>query len=177
MAGSEGRERPRVSSGGENLATGRKQEERKIVVWGCVNNPRIFGVFSACSRRVVTAYQDYTKRAHVSEGLSLAAGAKSAVVEYHADNNEWPADNKAAGLAEKSFIKGNAVTSVEVVEPTDPTGTKGEILITYNDKVEKQTLLLTATIADDVDDRGSYEWDCKTGGTVLPKWRPARCRP
>jgi type IV pilus assembly protein PilA len=133
----------------------------------------IIGILAAIA---LPAYQDYTKRAHVSEGLSLAAGAKSAVVEYHADNNLWPTDNKAAGLAEPAFIKGNAVDKV-TVSTDNATGLEGKILITYNDKVEKQELLLTAKIANNVDDRGSYEWDCKTGGSVLPKWRPARCRP
>ena len=39
----------------------------------------IIGILAAIA---LPAYQDYTKRARVSEGLSLAAGAKAAVTEY-----------------------------------------------------------------------------------------------
>ena len=38
----------------------------------------IIGILAAIA---LPAYQDYTKRTHVSEGLSLAGGAKAAVTE------------------------------------------------------------------------------------------------
>ncbi|MBS7325296.1 MAG: pilin, partial [Thiopseudomonas sp.] len=40
----------------------------------------IIGILAAIA---LPAYQDYTKRSHVSEGLSLAAGAKASVTEYY----------------------------------------------------------------------------------------------
>lgn len=125
----------------------------------------IIGILAAIA---LPAYQDYTKRAHVSEGLSLAGAAKLAVTEYYADNNTWPADNKAAGLAPKGNIKGNAVTSVEVKAD-------GEIEITYTTKVDaagKNTISFKPTVAAAT---GSVEWSCKHG-TVIDQYRPANCR-
>ncbi|WP_038319049.1 pilin, partial [Kingella kingae] len=40
----------------------------------------IIGILAAIA---LPAYQDYTKRARVSEGLSLAGGAKTSVTEYY----------------------------------------------------------------------------------------------
>ncbi len=58
----------------------------------------IIGILAAIA---LPAYQDYTKRSRVSEGLSLAGGAKSALTEYYASNNKWPSDNAEAGIAAK----------------------------------------------------------------------------
>jgi type IV pilus assembly protein PilA len=42
----------------------------------------IIGILAAIA---IPAYQDYTIRAQVSEGLNLSAGAKAAVSEYFMD--------------------------------------------------------------------------------------------
>lgn len=124
----------------------------------------IIGILAAIA---LPAYQDYTKRARVSEGLSLAGGAKAAVTEYHSNNNEFPDTNDKAGLATSTDISGNGVDSVSV-------GTNGVITVRFNNKVEQDaTLILTPTI--DAQAGGSYEWDCK-GGTLVAKYRPAECR-
>lgn len=121
----------------------------------------IIGILAAIA---LPAYQDYTKRAHVSEGLALAAGAKAAVTEYYSSNNGWPASNAAAGLAPSASIKGNAVTSVDVAN--------GLITITYNDKVKTggATLMLSPTAG-----AGGVQWKCKAG-TIDTKWIPSNCR-
>ncbi|MFC4487463.1 pilin [Tepidiphilus baoligensis] len=122
----------------------------------------IVGILAAIA---LPAYQDYTKRAHVAEGLALAAGAKAAVTEYYSTNNAWPADNAAAGLAPAASIKGNAVTSVAVAS--------GLITITYNSKVDSKTLQLSPTAS-----AGGVEWTCKRGETtpIDAKWVPSNCR-
>ncbi len=121
----------------------------------------IIGILAALA---IPAYQDYLKRSHVSEGLNLAAAAKSGVAEYYGTNGSWPSSNSQAGLAPASQISGNAVTSVAV-------GANGAITITYNGKVASgATLILTPT-----DSGGAIKWTC-TGGTVDDKYRPANCR-
>ena len=61
----------------------------------------IIGILAAIA---LPAYQDYTKRARVYEGLSLAGGAKTSVSEYVSSNNAFPTSNVQAGLAAKSAI-------------------------------------------------------------------------
>ena len=121
----------------------------------------IIGILAAIA---IPAYQDYTKRAHVSEGLSLAAGAKTAVSEFYSTNNTWPANNTSAGLAASNTITGNAVTAVGV--------SASQITVVYNSKVDatSNTLILGATASG-----GAITWDCK-GGSVDPKYRPSNCR-
>ena len=120
----------------------------------------IIGILAAIA---LPAYQDYTKRTHVSEGLTLAGGAKASVTEYFSSQGKFPSNNASAGLAAKADIKGNAVTSVEV--------TNGKIEITYNNKVANNaTLQLSPTTG-----AGGVQWSCK-GGTVIAKYRPSNCR-
>lgn len=125
----------------------------------------VVAIIAILAAIALPAYQDYTKRAHVSEGLSLAAGAKSAVTEYYSSEGAWPKNNGEAGLAVSSSIKGNAVDSVEV-------GQGGAITVTYNSKVgneAKLTLTPTAT-------SGSVKWACAAGTGMEQKWLPAACR-
>jgi len=123
----------------------------------------IVGILAAVA---LPAYQDYTKRAHVAEGLGLAEAAKASVAEFYADRGTWPTSNAEAGLAENATdISGNAVTSVGV-------GTNGVITITYNTKVDSGNILLIPTSTADA---GSIKWTCNTG-TVAQKYRPAACR-
>ena len=122
----------------------------------------IIGILAAIA---IPAYQDYTKRSHVSEGLSLAGGAKAAVSEFFSSEGTWPTDNADAGLASSTSITGNAVRSVGVSGAT--------ITITYNTKVTASaniTLIGTAGTGG-----GQISWDC-TGGNVNAKYRPSSCR-
>jgi type IV pilus assembly protein PilA len=50
----------------------------------------IIGILAAIA---IPAYQDYTIRSQVSEGLSLASGSKVAVAEFFQNEGALPADN------------------------------------------------------------------------------------
>ncbi|MDE2120402.1 MAG: pilin, partial [Betaproteobacteria bacterium] len=114
----------------------------------------IIGILAAIA---IPAYQNYTIRAQVSEGLSLADGAKTAMAEYYTNHGTWPAGNAAAGLASAASINGNYVSSVDV-------GSSGAITITYgaakaNKNISGATLQLSA-----ITGTGSISWTCKSGG-------------
>ena len=122
----------------------------------------IIGILAAVA---LPAYQDYTKRAHVSEGLGLASGAKAAVTEYFSSQGSWPTSNVMAGLEAASKIKGNAVTSVAV-------GSGGKLTVTYNTKVNTSAVNVTLTPTNA---EGAVTWVCGKGSTPV-KWLPSNCR-
>ena len=124
----------------------------------------IIGILAAIA---IPAYQNYTKRAHVSEGLSLAGGAKAAVAEFYSSNNHYPSNNTSAGLAEPSKIKGNAVNSVGVVN--------GLITIIYNDKIDGTNNALSLS---PISSTGGVKWTCKPASSagIDTKFIPTNCR-
>ncbi len=122
----------------------------------------IIGILAAVA---IPSYQDYTKRAHVSEGFTLASAAKTGVSEYYSSEGTWPGTNSDAGVASAASITGNAVTSVTIAG-------NGVITVVYNGKVDSSgTSAVTLTPAAGA---GSITWDCT--GTVASKLRPANCR-
>ena len=135
----------------------------------------IIGILAAIA---IPAYQNYTKRAHVTEGINLAGGAKASVAEFYSSNNRFPDNNASAGLAEATKISGNATTSVGVgAENGTSKTTKGIIYITYGTKVDdsgtKNVLLLSpATTA------GGIQWKCKrpTSTPIDQELVPSNCR-
>lgn len=125
----------------------------------------IIGILAAVA---LPAYQDYTVRAKVSEGLTLADSAKLAVSETRMSNGAWKsAANGSYGLPVAASIRGNNVSSVGV------TGAAGAITITYSNDTGIQGLTMVLTPSAGA---GSVTWSC-TGGTVLTKHRPSACRP
>jgi type IV pilus assembly protein PilA len=128
----------------------------------------ILGILMAIA---IPAYQDYTVRAKVSEGMNVAGAAKLAVAETRQTVGHFPNNNTSYGLPSAASIRGNNVDQVAV-------GGSGVITITYSDAaggpLATKTLLLTPTMGNN---DGSVTWDCKTGGNVAAKYRPAACRP
>jgi len=151
----------------------------------------IIGILAAIA---IPAYQDYTIRAQISEGMTLAAAAKAAVAESFANSGAAPVDREEAGMTDTATdTSGNYVTEVEV--------TNGEITITYGNEANASILteVLNLTPYESVD--LSVVWRCAdapipantallgTDGGVnvaqdsgpsaglLPKFRPAACRP
>lgn len=123
----------------------------------------VVAIIAILAAIALPAYKDYTIRSRVSEGLSLAAGAKSAMTEYHATNAAWPANNADAGLEAPAKITGNGVTSVTVAAA-------GKITVAYKANAGGGNLIIQGTAGD-----GSYTWDC-TGGSTKKKYRPSECR-
>ncbi len=126
----------------------------------------IIGILAAIA---IPAYSDYTIRAQVSEGLTLAGGAKAAVSEYIMDRGRYPSTQALAGLSPAADINGKYTASI------DAEATPGQILITYgvdaHANIQTLTLVLSAVTSP-----GSVIWACQAGGTVLAKHRPATCR-
>src|SRR6202789_158109 len=78
----------------------------------------IIGILAAIA---IPAYQNYTIRAQVTEGLTLADGWKTAIAEYYASTGLWPVQ---ASLSGTTVSVGKYESGVTVM-------TGGEIQITY----------------------------------------------
>ena len=126
----------------------------------------IIGILAAIA---IPAYQDYTIRAQVSEGLNLAGGAKAAVSEYTMDTGDFPTDNAEAGLAAAGDIDGKYVTDVTVAN--------GLITVGFGGSAHT-TLAAGELDLSPVTSAGSVEWICRANATndILDKHLPAACR-
>ena len=122
----------------------------------------IIGILAALA---LPAYQDYTKRSHVAEGLVLAGNVKAAVTEFYADKGHFPTNNHSAGIASDASVTGNAVASVGI-------GSGGLVTITYKDVIDPTNNTITLS---PLTGGGKVSWNCK-GGSVDAKYRPANCR-
>ena len=131
----------------------------------------IIGILAAVA---LPAYQDYTIRAKVSEGVLAASAIKIGVAESFADDALNGIADFCAGLPNNTTDKiTNAVCD----------GATGRITITLGgitqlgagaDNVVFDPLIggaaLTATA------QGSITWDCATNTTILPQYLPNECR-
>ncbi|WP_323753983.1 pilin [Marinobacter sp.] len=128
----------------------------------------IIGILAAVA---IPAYQDYTVRAQVSEGLSLASGAKTALSEFYNHRGDFPSGasgNASIGLEASGDIEGAYVEDVNI--------NGGVIEVTFgndaNSLLSSQELHVSA-----VTSAGSIKWVCKAGTTGLEdKFLPTNCR-
>ena len=121
----------------------------------------IIGILAAVA---IPQYQNYVARAQVSEALSLASGAKTAVAEYFNMNGIFPADNATAGLSDAADISGKYVESVTVAD--------GVITARFSSgahaKLDGGSMALTA-----VDNGGSIGWSCSSSD--ISDYLPSSC--
>ena len=125
----------------------------------------IIGILAAVA---IPAYQDYTVRARVTEGLSLASAGKTAISEFFATNGGLPTDNATAGLEAAANITGKYTTQVAVTGAGLCQATYG---VDANANIAGAVLTMTPT-----DNTGSVSWACTGDATLVDKWVPAACR-
>ena len=150
----------------------------------------IIGILAAIA---IPAYQDYTVRSKITEGLNLAASAKIAVAEGFQSNDM--AGVTAAGTAwNGGFITTKYVTGLTIALGTGvititydaghiPQLANGGNIITLTPNVNKQALAPGA--------QGNIDWACGSftnvtatnegltvaaGGSVPAKYAPTQCK-
>lgn len=110
----------------------------------------IIGILSSLA---ITAFQTYTIRAQVAEGLKIATNAKAGISEVFIDRGEAPINRRAAGLTQNAVdTSGKYVTAVEI--------DNGRIGVTFgndaNATIAGQTLYLTPYESGDL----GVVWRC-----------------
>jgi type IV pilus assembly protein PilA len=131
----------------------------------------IIGILAAIA---IPAYQDYTIRSKVSEGLNLAAAAKLAVAEtYDSEGRFLTAANESYGLPQPVSINGNHTSSITI-------GADGLVTIKYQPSGLGGTPTANGTTVELVPEtrQGSMAWNCQPGtanGTP-GKYLPSECR-
>ncbi|UPG95685.1 pilin [Luteibacter aegosomatissinici] len=130
----------------------------------------VVAIIAILAAIAIPQYQDYTKRAKVSEGLLLADGAKWAVAETYGSKGVFPSTSNGAGYqtGSSTYVSQVAVMAGGVIE------------VTYrhiDSDVDGKTFTLTPTASN-----GIILWSCNglggfgTPGTLSAKFLPATCR-
>lgn len=128
----------------------------------------VVAIISILAAIALSAYQDHVARVQVSEGLSLAGGAKTSVATHYMARSTFPADNRDAGLALPGSISSQYVQSVTVGNGT------GVIQVLYgnsaNSRIQNLHLVLEPMAQD-----GSMQWRCSSPD-LARKQLPSSCR-
>jgi len=139
----------------------------------------IIGILASLA---ISAYQTYTVRAQVSEGINLAASLKVPVVDAFSNDGSPPVGRAEAGLSPAATdSSGSFVTEVDVID--------GRIEVTFGGEahtdIQGDTLSLTpyATVGNTVAWRcgnapapPGTELAAHQAPTVEPRYLPSTCR-
>ncbi len=114
----------------------------------------IIGILAAIA---IPAYQTYTVRAQIAEGVSMASMAKAPVVDAFLNDGEAPANRALAGMsANATDTQGKYVQSIEIIN--------GRVDITFgneaNAAISNQVLSLTPYSVN----QSSIVWRCGYSG-------------
>lgn len=116
----------------------------------------------------VPAYRNYLIRAQVSEGMSLAEGAQTAVWDFVANNGKYPENNAAAGLPTDTSINGDYVSQVNISD--------GRIAVSYLGPQAPAAIRGSVLVLSPVTSSGSIAWNCSSRTTLPGEYLPSTCR-
>jgi type IV pilus assembly protein PilA len=146
----------------------------------------VIAIIGILASLAVSAYQTYTVRAQITEGLNFAGSAKVPIVDAYTNGGVAPANRVAAGLsADATDTRGNFVTSVEIAS--------GRIDITFGGPLAHQDIIGTAMSLTPYETAGNaVVWRCGNappppgvllnGGaghvapTIDTRYLPSNCR-
>lgn len=150
----------------------------------------VVAIIAVLAAIAISQYQDYLIRSQISEGASLAAGVKTAVVEFYNKSGHFPAaacadGNQSVGLAMPTSIVGSYVSEIRVSGNGcgGPLGAGTVIAFFSSDAPQKANLAIDTAglLFSPITNAGSMSWRCKrfiVGGSVVlrDKWLPSSCR-
>jgi len=136
----------------------------------------IIGILAAIA---IPAYQDYTIRSKVTEGLNAVGAAKTSVGDAWNSLGAFPADQAEAGLALPADYDTTGDDGfVKTVTYTFIAANSGSLTVVYDGAglgvgADVDLVFVGSTTA-----AGGVTWDCTvaSGGSLDAKYRPANCR-
>ncbi len=127
----------------------------------------VTGIIGILGSIAIPAYQDYTIRAQVAEGISLSAGSRAALIDYFTQSGDWPNNNQKAGIANQNEIAGKYVKKIMVK--------KNVLEIQYgndaHNNISGKKIELTA-----VENNGIIRWECSGKGGFEDRYLPNSCK-
>ena len=131
----------------------------------------IIGILASIA---IPAYQDYSIRSKVSEGLNMASVAKLAVSETYDSSGTFPnVDNSSSGLPLATSLSGTYVSGIEARAGDGVVTIPNNNHIGGNPTANLKVITLIPTTS-----MGAIKWQCgRTADTDMPaKYLPANCR-
>jgi type IV pilus assembly protein PilA len=107
----------------------------------------IIGILAAIA---IPAYQDYTVRSQVTEGLNLSGALETGVAEYFANTGSWPAASSNAGVT--NTPSGKYVTGAVI--------SNGGITVTYGNQANQVINTLTLGLTPWLSPNNDVVWVC-----------------
>jgi type IV pilus assembly protein PilA len=126
----------------------------------------IIGILAAIA---IPAYQNYTIRAQITEGLSLADGWKTGISEFYAQNGTFPSGSSTTGSA-TSIIAAGATTGKYVAAVNVVAG--GQIAITYGLQANTKVKGLILDISPGLSSNNDVVWICGQAGAPAGLTQP-----
>ena len=128
----------------------------------------VVAIIAILAAIALPAYQDYTIRSQISEGVTLADGARAAVWDFVSSHGTFPSNNQSAGLVSPISITGKYITKVDVAG--------GVITATFgnnaNQAILNKSLLLSPIMPSGA---GSIVWRCNSTD-ISGRYLPTICR-
>ena len=145
----------------------------------------IIGILASLA---ISAYQTYTVRAQVAEGINMAAGAKTPIIDAYNNDGEAPEGRTEAGMSpDATDTRGKYVASVDI--------SFGRVDVVFGNDAhaEISTKTLSFTPYVPTGGGGSFVWRCGNAPqpantepmpgveehvppTVDPRYLPSVCR-
>ncbi len=149
----------------------------------------VIAIIGILASLAISAYQTYTVRAQVTEGINMAVGAKVPVADAYNMDGEPPAGRTEAGMSPNATdTTGKYVSQVDIFE--------GRVDVTFGNDAHAEIFGRTLSFTPYMSNSGAVAWRCgfapapqntnpMTGGgvtsahidpTVEARYLPTSCR-